>query len=33
LRNGEYFLCGDWEGTIDESEIIFIEKINKPKGY
>lgn len=28
-----YFAAGSWEGSISESELIFISKIEKPKAY
>jgi hypothetical protein len=29
-RNGDYFVAGNWEGNIPESEFVFIEMIEEP---
>jgi hypothetical protein len=30
-KKGIYFMCGNWEGALNETDFKFIEKIIKPK--
>lgn len=32
-RDGDIFICGNWEGDFEKSELEFISKIKIPKGY